>query len=146
MTTTAAMITPRAHPGQHRLILLPVVGLFFVLRKRSQVATEAEREELSQAVRVQVLAGVIVLVHAVLQFFIGLVGWLWSLSQFDHVGQVGDYVPTVLLLATLLNVGAGAVEWLVAVVAGLRAAKGHPYPGFRQKKNMSDTAGGDGQK
>ena len=43
----------------------------------------------------------------------------------------------VLVACTILNVAAWLAEWLVAVAAGLNAARGRPYPLTRREKRIA---------
>jgi len=119
----------RLFPGLHCLILLPFAGLLFVLFARVRTKSAPARRELTEILLVQGLAAAVVGVHVVLQLGIEGARWLWLRTLDMGLGVEDSLVPQMLLVGTVLNVGAGLLEWGVLVFTGLRAARGVPYPG-----------------
>lgn len=127
----------RLHPGLHWLILVPIFGLIPVWTTRARATSEVATRELSQALRAQVLAGLVVLIHLALQALIWFADWMWSITPDPDALAIGKYVPLLLTLATKVNVSAGIVEWIVLAVAGVRAAGGRPYPALGGKSEVA---------
>ncbi len=118
---------PRRWP--HLLVLLPGLGLGIVFVAMLRAREETDRLALRAAAGWQALAFSIWVVHAVLQAGIEFVSWLFGRVPVDYaVPWVVQYMPRILLLLTVVNVGAGLVEWGYTVWAGVRAAQGEPYP------------------
>ena len=92
-----------------------------------------ERGELKAALVLQAAASGVFVVHLVLQVGIEAVRWLFARTADLGFGMEGSWVPNLLLLVTVLNIGSGLVEWGAAVFIGLQAAGGKPYPGKKRE-------------
>jgi len=117
----------------HRLVLLPFGGVIWVAVALNRSDDPVERGELKAALLLQAAASGVLVVHLLLQVGIEAVRWLFARTEEMGLGMDGSLVPKLLLLMTLLNIGAGLVEWGVAVFVGLQAAGGTPYPGKKRK-------------
>ncbi len=130
--------SPRLNPAlsrQHLFVLLPILGLAFVWRARAQATDEADRAELTTAVRCQMGGALVWLVHIVLQLAILGVWWLAATSP----GAEGmlEVTEMVVLLGTVTNVVMWVLEWGVLVLAGIRASRGKPYPLSRRERRRA---------
>ena len=123
----------KSHSSLHRLVLVPILGVVAVAVALARADDTEEREELRSALVRQAVASGILVVHLVLQVGIEAVRWLFARTEDLGFAMEGSWVPSLLLLVTVLNVGAGLVEWGAAVFVGLRAAGGTPYPGKRSE-------------
>jgi len=123
----------------HRLVLFPGLGMLGVLRARGRATSDADRSELTAALRCQMAGLAIWALHGVLQLGVWFVGFLMNTAILDP-GLLHAY-RLVLVACTVLNVGAWIAEWLVVVAAGLAASRGRPYPlSRRQRAALPDSA------
>lgn len=125
----------------HRLVLFPGIGAVLVARARARATTQADRDELSAALRCQLAGAAIWVLHGLMQLGVGLVAKLMDLAMYIEPSTLKAY-RGVLLACTILNVAAWIAEWLVVVAAGLNASRGRPYPLSRQQRRaaMGDAA------
>jgi hypothetical protein len=127
----------RLHPGLHRLVLLPLLGMVFVIFVRLRARGDEAKRELTEALMLQGLALGVVGLHLVLQLAIEGTRWLWLKTVEMGMGMEDSAVPSMLLIGTALNVGAGLAEWGVLAYVGLRAAGGAPYPGRGARREIT---------
>ena len=106
----------------HRLVLLPGFGAVVVARARAAATSQDDRDELSAALRCQLAGLAIWLLHGFMQLGVGVVGALMNATTTIPVETMAAY-RMVLVACTILNVAAWLAEWLVAVAAGLNAAR-----------------------
>ncbi len=126
----------------HRLVLLPLIGIPPVRAARARATTDADRAELSAALRAQVGGAAVWLLHLALQGAIGFVWWMVAASAALDA-QLRSAANGVLWIATGANLVMWAAEWGLVVVAGLRAARGHPYPLTRRERRAARAADDD---
>lgn len=142
MPDERAAEAPALNPAlsrQHLLVLLPFVGLFFVWRARSRATAEADRAELTAAIRCQVGGTVVWLVHLVLQAAILGVWWLVTVTPSGE--SLLEVSKAVVLAGTGLNVLMLLIEWGVLVVAAFGASRGRPYPLSRGERRRAAAQG-----
>lgn len=120
---------------QHLLILLPLFGMLIVWRARAAAADEADRAELSAALRCQIGGALIWGVHLVLQAAILGVWWL-VVGTPGGSGLVG-VTKVVVVVGSALNLLMLLLEWGVLVLAGIRASRGRPYPLSRRHRRQA---------
>ena len=109
------------------MVLLPFVGLLAVRSARKRSADPRVQAELTGAVRCQTAGAAVWLLHIGVQLAIAGVGWLVDAGSTHNPG-LQQAAGWILGISTVLNVVMWVAEWAVFVVAGLRAAAGHPYP------------------
>ena len=101
-------------------MLLPFFGVAVVAVALLRSDDLEERAELKRTLVIQLLAAGVLVVHIVLQIGVELVRWLYARTEEMGFGMDESWVPTMLYVLTILNLGAGLIEWGVAVVLGLR--------------------------
>lgn len=101
-------------------MLLPFFGALFVAVALLRSGDPEERAELKRTLVIQLVAAGVLVVHLVLQIGVELVRWLYARTEEMGFGTDESWVPTMLYVLTVVNLGAGLIEWGVAVVLGLR--------------------------
>ena len=111
----------------HLLIFIPGLGAALCLAvSLDQERSEDERMRWREAARWQGLAASVLFVHGVLQLGIHVAAGLGEASQMLPGLKVS--VGDALFALTLLNLGGGAVEWLVLVTGAVWAHRTGAYP------------------
>ena len=122
----------------HLLVLLPFVGLFLVWRARGRATDEADRSELTSAVRCQMGGASVWALHLVLQAAIGGVWWL--VTETPGGKDLVEVTKVVVVAATVLNLFMWLLEWGVVVAAGVRASRGRRYPLSRRDRRSASAS------
>ena len=120
----------------HRFVLLPVFGIIPVLGARRRATSDEARADLTGALRCQIGGAAVWLLHAGLQAAILIVNWMVGASAATSP-ELERAAGTILVVGTILNIIMWVFEWALAVLAGLRAANGHPYPLSRRARRKA---------
>jgi hypothetical protein len=123
----------------HRLVLFPVIGAVMVRRARAATSSQADRNELTAALRCQMAGVAVWALHLGMQLVIGFIAWMMYVSL-PLSPDLMKFARTTLLVSTVANLVMWVAEWGLVVAAGLAASRGVPYPLTRRETRSAARA------